>query len=71
MAIQQFKEKIKKDKISIVVAGGVVANKSIRKNLQELSDEMKLNVIFPDLRLCGDNLAMIAWAGIKRYKKFN
>ena len=56
VAIQQFKEKIKKDKISIVVAGGVVANKSIRKNLQELSDEMKLNVIFPDLRLCGDNL---------------
>ena len=69
VAIQQFKEKIKKDKISIVVAGGVVANKSIRKNLQELSDEMKLNVIFPDLRLCGDNVAMIAWAGIKRYKK--
>ena len=71
VAIQQFKEKIKKDKISIVVAGGVFANKSIRKNLQELSDEMKLNVIFPDLRLCGDNAAMIAWAGIKRYKKFN
>ena len=23
---------------------------------QELSDEMKLNFIFPDLRLCGDNL---------------
>ena len=69
VAIQQFKEKIKKDKISIVVAGGVAANKSIRKNLQELSDEMKLNVIFPDLRLCGDNAAMIAWAGIKRYKK--
>ena len=69
VAIQQFKEKIKKDKICIVVAGGVAANKSIRKNLQELSDEMKLNVIFPDLRLCGDNAAMIAWAGIKRYKK--
>ena len=69
VAIQQFKEKIKKDKISIVVAGGVAANKSIRKNLQEFSDEMKLNVIFPDLRLCGDNAAMIAWAGIKRYKK--
>jgi len=69
VAIQQFKEKIKKDKISIVVAGGVAANKSIRKNLQELSDEMKLNFIFPDLRLCGDNAAMIAWAGIKRYKK--
>ncbi len=69
IAIQQFKEKIKKDRINIVVAGGVAANKSIRKNLQDLSDEMKLNVIFPDLKLCGDNAAMIAWAGIKRYKR--
>mgnify|MGYP001445527510 CR=1 FL=1 len=25
--------------------------------------------IFSDLKFCGDNAAMIAWAGIQRYKK--
>jgi N6-L-threonylcarbamoyladenine synthase len=25
--------------------------------------------LFPSLKFCGDNAAMIAWAGIKRYKK--
>ena len=25
--------------------------------------------IFPDIKFCGDNAAMIAWAGIRRFEK--
>ena len=51
------------------MAGGVAANKSIRENLTKLSKEMDFKTIYPDLKFCGDNAAMIAWAGIKRFKK--
>ena len=30
---------------------------------------MNFKPIFPDLEFCGDNAAMIAWAGLQRYKK--
>ena len=30
---------------------------------------MNFKTIYPDLKFCGDNAAMIAWAGIKRFKK--
>ena len=52
-----------------VVAGGVAANETIRKNLTILSKEMNFNPIFPRKEFCGDNAAMIAWAGIQRYNK--
>ena len=55
--------------VQLIVAGGVAANKSIRKNLSYLAQEMNFKTIYPDLKFCGDNAAMIAWAGIKRFKK--
>ena len=30
---------------------------------------MNFKSIYPDIKYCGDNGAMIAWAGIKRFKK--
>ena len=30
---------------------------------------MNFNTLFPNLEFCGDNAAMIGWAGIKRFKK--
>ncbi len=69
IAIQEFKNKTKKDEVKLVVAGGVAANKSIRENLETLSKEINCKIIYPDLKFCGDNAAMIAWAGIKRFKK--
>ena len=53
----------------MIVAGGVAANETIRKNLSSLSNEMGFETIYPDLKFCGDNAAMIAWAGIQRFKK--
>ena len=64
-----FREKTKKESFKLVVAGGVAANKSIRKNLSILSNEMSFETIYPDLKFCSDNAAMIAWAGIQRFKK--
>ena len=63
------KEKTKKEKFQLIIAGGVAANETIRKNLSNLSNEMGFETIYPDLKFCGDNAAMIAWAGIQRFKK--
>jgi N6-L-threonylcarbamoyladenine synthase len=68
-AMRQFTFKTQQKKSNFVVAGGVAANLSIRENLKSVSKEMYFNPIFPDLQFCGDNAAMIAWAGIKRFKK--
>jgi N6-L-threonylcarbamoyladenine synthase len=64
-----FRKKIKKENFQLIVAGGVAANESIRNNLSSLSKEMNFKTIYPDLKFCGDNAAMIAWAGIQRFKK--
>ena len=69
VAVQMFREKTKKENFQFIVAGGVAANESIRKNLLILSNEMGFETIYPDLKFCGDNAAMIAWAGIQRFKK--
>ena len=69
IAIEMFREKFKTKEVKLIVAGGVAANKTIRENLTNLSKELKCETIYPDIKFCGDNAAMIAWAGIKRYKK--
>ena len=69
VAVQMFREKTKQKNFQLIVAGGVAANESIRKNLSILSYEMGFKTIYPDLKFCGDNAAMIAWAGIQRFKK--
>jgi N6-L-threonylcarbamoyladenine synthase len=69
VAVKMFREKTKKENFQFIVAGGVAANKTIRENLSTLSNEMSFKTIYPDLKFCGDNAAMIAWAGIQRFKK--
>tara|TARA_Y100000768_G_scaffold349754_1_gene299537 strand:- start:464 stop:1540 length:1077 start_codon:yes stop_codon:yes gene_type:complete len=69
VAVEMFRTKTKKENFKLIVAGGVAANETIRKNLSFLSNEMGFEAIYPDLQLCGDNAAMIAWAGIQRFKK--
>jgi N6-L-threonylcarbamoyladenine synthase len=53
---------------TLVIAGGVAANDEIRARVQRLADENGLRLIAPPPRLCTDNAAMIAWAGIERFK---
>lgn len=52
-----------------VVAGGVAANQTIRAALQNVCDEYNLTFYAPPLKLCTDNAAMIAWAGLERFNK--
>ena len=69
VAVEMFREKTKEENFQLIVAGGVAANETIRKNLSTLSDEISFEIIYPDSKFCGDNAAMIAWAGIQRFKK--
>ena len=69
VAVEMFREKTKKENFQLIVAGGVAANETIRENLSSLSNEMGFETIYPDFKFCGDNAAMIAWAGIQRFKK--
>ena len=67
-AIEQHLELYPKNR-TLVVAGGVAANKQIRITLERLCQEEKFKIYFPDIKLCTDNAAMIALAGLERYKK--
>ncbi|MEC9244918.1 MAG: tRNA (adenosine(37)-N6)-threonylcarbamoyltransferase complex transferase subunit TsaD [Pseudomonadota bacterium] len=51
---------------ALVVAGGVAANQAIRAALDTLCSNAGFRLIAPPLHLCGDNAAMIAWAGLER-----
>lgn len=47
---------------SIMVAGGVSANKRLKQRLSQVALEKKLPFFYPDLKYTGDNAAMIAVA---------
>ncbi len=67
-AFQEFGEINSIDNNNFVVAGGVAANEGIRNKLINVSNENNFKSIFPDLKLCGDNAAMIAMVGLEKYK---
>ena len=52
----------------LVVAGGVAANRALRDRLANLAADRGVALIAPPIALCGDNAAMIAWAGIERFR---
>ncbi len=51
---------------ALVVAGGVAANGAIRQALADLCAAEGFAQKIPPPRLCTDNAAMIAWAGVER-----
>ena len=53
---------------ALVVAGGVAANQAVRGALSALAAKRNLSFVAPPLWLCTDNAAMIAWAGIERFR---
>jgi len=50
----------------LVVAGGVSANHLMRQRLAQMAETTGYRVYFPRLAFCGDNGAMIAYAGYRR-----
>ena len=53
---------------SLVIAGGVAANRAIREALAASAAAAGFRLIAPPLRLCTDNAVMVAWAGIERLR---
>lgn len=53
---------------TFAVAGGVAANKELRTALETVAATAGAAFLAPPLRLCTDNGAMIAWAGIEAFK---
>ncbi len=52
-----------------VVAGGVAANKTIRRTLEDLAMKHGFAFLAPPMAYCTDNAAMIALAGAERLEK--
>ena len=53
---------------ALVVAGGVAANRALKATLEGLRRDAGFRFVAPPLKLCTDNAAMIAWAGIERIR---
>ncbi|MBV1951560.1 MAG: tRNA (adenosine(37)-N6)-threonylcarbamoyltransferase complex transferase subunit TsaD [Cycloclasticus sp.] len=51
---------------TLVVAGGVSANKHLRRTLNTMCDGINAQVFYPRHEFCTDNGAMIAYAGYQR-----
>jgi N6-L-threonylcarbamoyladenine synthase len=66
-AMQIYKNMVPADKpLRLVAAGGVAANGRLRSVLKDLAATNGFSLHLPPLALCGDNAAMIAWAGAER-----
>ncbi|MEE9427775.1 MAG: tRNA (adenosine(37)-N6)-threonylcarbamoyltransferase complex transferase subunit TsaD [Paracoccaceae bacterium] len=53
---------------AFALSGGVAANNAIRSALETVAQTSKAILVAPPLALCTDNGAMIAWAGIERFR---
>ena len=67
-AMAQFTNTYKTNTPTIVVSGGVAANLAIRSMLENLAREKGFSFVAPPLKLCSDNGAMIAWAGLEHLR---
>jgi N6-L-threonylcarbamoyladenine synthase len=53
---------------AFVIAGGVAANQYLRARLAETAGMADLPFVAPPPALCTDNGAMVAWAGVERFR---
>lgn len=65
-AIALARQELGADLNHFVAAGGVAANQVLRAGLTSLAQDHELSFHAPPIALCGDNAAMIAWAGAER-----
>jgi N6-L-threonylcarbamoyladenine synthase len=54
---------------TIVIAGGVAANRELRERAALRAGESGLRLVVPPFRACTDNAAMIAYAGAQRLER--
>ena len=68
-AMKIFSEGKKKQMLPMfVLAGGVAANRLIRKRFETLCRGQRFQFFAPPPKLCTDNGAMIAWAALERLR---
>jgi N6-L-threonylcarbamoyladenine synthase len=67
-AMRLFLENYTTPTPTLVVAGGVSANQTIRARLEQTASKFNMRLYAPPLSLCGDNAAMIAWAGLEHLR---
>ena len=66
--ISKTRKAIKEKNIKyLIVAGGVAANKSLRREIEKLGEETNIEVSIPPMKYCTDNATMIAAAGYYAY----
>lgn len=65
-AMEMFRRDFPQADDTLVVAGGVAANGAIRDALSALCAAEGFSKKIPPPRLCTDNAAMVAWAGVER-----
>ena len=63
-AIQEYIEYYPNDR-RLAASGGVASNNMIRKTLLNLAEKNSFDLFIPEPKLCTDNGAMIAWAGVE------
>lgn len=64
-ALRQFQAQYPGAK-HLVVAGGVAANQYLNASIRQTVARFGMEMVAPPIKLCTDNGAMIAWAGIER-----
>lgn len=74
VAIEQLVRKTKEAILEtgskrLIIAGGVSANKYLRKEMEKLAKEHDVNLSIPKMRYCTDNATMIAAAAYPLYLK--
>lgn len=67
MALRRFQAEFPGQIPRFVVAGGVAANQAIGQLLKDVAADFEAQMVVPPIKLCTDNGAMIAWAGLERF----
>ena len=65
-AVAKFRAELPDVAPTLVVAGGVAANKAIGDGLRRVAADAGAALVVPPIALCTDNGAMVAWAGAER-----
>ena len=69
LTIKTTKAALNKGVNSVILSGGVAANKRFKEVLEDKLNEHDIPLYYPDLELCTDNAAMISTVAYYQYKK--
>ena len=68
-ALKTSQNMVAKPLTQMTIVGGVAANRFIFEAIKEVAQSHNIECVTPPLKLCTDNGAMIAWAGIELHQE--